>query len=223
MDTRQRRSLGVSREKVAAMMSVLNFRWLSKGWHVMDKKDCEPMALAFIMTLDEAGVPARHYRELYLRSVKVRATRFELGLKCEDFSADLMVACWPALQEEIRTGQNASGRSLSASAPTQCLRCYGTGMEQIYDTDGRRLGVRPGCAHEHVDESDPHLDGFEEALARAKAHHHEETALDICKRIRLELTHSYVTGATENDRTAALAALQKWNRVERYVRENGCE
>jgi hypothetical protein len=139
------------------MVAVLNERWLSQGWRVMDRKDAEPMALIWIRQLDLEGVPYRQYEELYRRSVQLRANRMAQGLKCDDFSVDLMLACWPALQQELKQREVATGRTLTGNAETQCPRCFGTGLENRFDIDGRVIGVVTGraCDHRSVDEGEP--------------------------------------------------------------------
>ena len=107
-NTQQRKNLGVSREKIGAMLSVLNKRWLSKSWRAMDPEDSEPMALAFIEVLDKNSIPYEHYHALYLRALDLRIARLNQGLSCEDFSAELMAACWPALRTELNRQKTTS-------------------------------------------------------------------------------------------------------------------
>lgn len=119
----------VSAEKLAAMLSALNKRWLSMGWRVMSPADSEAMALIWIESLDREHVPPKHYEELYHRSIRLRATRYELGLKCDDFSVEMMLGCWPALAQEIRQKEIDAKRYLPQTAASDCDRCYGSGME----------------------------------------------------------------------------------------------
>jgi hypothetical protein len=116
------------------MLTVLNKRWLSQGWRAMDPKDSEPMAVVFIEALNDAEVPYRHYDELYRRAVKMRAQRYSEGLKCDDFSVDMMIACWPSLRREIRQQEIDTGRTLTANAESICRHCLGTGWRPIDDS-----------------------------------------------------------------------------------------
>jgi hypothetical protein len=106
----------VSREKVESMLAVLNKRWLSMGWRIMDPDDAEPMALAFIEVLDNAGVPYQSYPALYQAAVAFRAEQMQQGKRIDDFSAELMRSCWPALKEQMnfdRQNKIAADRQLA--------------------------------------------------------------------------------------------------------------
>jgi hypothetical protein len=140
--TLPRQSLGVSREKINAMLAVLNKRWLTQGWRVMDTKDSEPMALAWIDILDAAGIPYRYYEDLYKRSLVLRSRRMEQGLECDSFSADMMVACWRAMSAELEQKLVEEHRYLPSTAASDCQRCFGSGMEVV---PGK--GARP-CSHD---------------------------------------------------------------------------
>jgi hypothetical protein len=147
MTTQAKQSLQVSREKLRAMLSVLNKRWLSKGWNAMERENAEPMALVFIERLNEENVPYQLYEELFNRSVKMRAQRMAQGLGCDDFSVDMMLACWPALRKEIREKEIASKSMLPETAESRCPRCMGLGKEYVFDAEGKLLGVKQTCDH----------------------------------------------------------------------------
>ena len=127
------------------MIAVLGKRWLSQGWRVMDEADSKPMALTFIELLNQHHIPYEHYEELWRRTVDLRARRLEQGMKCEDFSADLMIACWPSLKLEIRDRLIKEGKYLESNAPSDCDLCFGTGTEVV---PGK--GARP-CKHGNVE------------------------------------------------------------------------
>lgn len=128
-NTPPRRNLGISREKITAMLNVLNKRWLTQGWRVMDKADAEIMAIAWIEVLDQYKVPHDQYAELYRRCLELRSRRLSNGLKCDDFSVEMMIACWPSLAKEIHDKRVAEGKYLSSTAESDCERCYGSGIE----------------------------------------------------------------------------------------------
>ena len=143
--TPQRQSLGVSREQIEAMLAVLNRRWLSMGWRAMDTKDSEPMALVWIEALNREHIPYRHYGELYRRSIKLRANRLELGLKCDDFSVEMMISCWPGLKDDLEQRRIREGRTLGANAASVCRHCLGSGFREVV-IDGVQGTKR--CNHE---------------------------------------------------------------------------
>ena len=127
---------------MVAMLSVLNRRWLANGWRALDAADAEPMALAWIELMQAARIPADAYEELYFAAIKLRARRLELGMKCDDFSAELLIACWPEVRERREREAIRSGRILPDTAASDCERCFGTGMEVV-----KGKGARP-CDHQ---------------------------------------------------------------------------
>ena len=131
---------------MAAMQTVLAKRWISQGWRAMANEDSEPMAEVFIEALDREKVPFQHYGELFQRSIGLRANRLAQGLKCEDFSVDLMLACWPGLKRELEQRDIDAGRTLAANAASVCDHCYGTGFRD-HIVAGKILGKRK-CRHE---------------------------------------------------------------------------
>ena len=104
----------------------------------MSAEDSGAMAIAFIEVMDREGIHYRHYEELYRRSVSLRAARMNEGLKCDDFSADMMVACWPSLKYELKRREIDAGRTLPDTAASECPRCFGVGMEVIPEHGARR-------------------------------------------------------------------------------------
>lgn len=200
------------------MLAVLNKRWLTMGWRVMDPKDSEIMALAWIEILDREGVPHGQYMELYRRAIGIRTRRFEQGLKCDDFSADLIVACWPVLRAELKQREIDAGRTLTATAASQCLRCYGTGLETIYDEEGQKVGVKPGCQHEHIDESEPSTGGIDRVIDSVHRPVPDETAVDICSRVRQSLARDVVMATDQAASQRAWVASRTWAHAEKYCR-----
>lgn len=130
--------MNVSRQKLAAMLAVINKRWLTNGWRVLEPSDAEPMALAWIEALDRAGVDWRRYNDLYHRMIKLRSERLAAGLECDDFSVDLMIACWKTLRQEERDRDISKGRYLPPVAASDCDHCFGTRIEIV---EGK--GARP--------------------------------------------------------------------------------
>lgn len=204
--------MGISREKLTAMLDVLKTRWQTKGWHVMAKEDSEPMAVEFIRELDRHSVPYQHYRELYNRAIDLRAARINNGLSCDDFSVEMMLACWPSLQRDIRQREIDSGRLLTETSQTQCGRCFGTGMERVYEM-GVMIGLRKGCKHEILDDASAGPDDLP-TMGR------DETAIEICGRIKKELAQEWIAAIDDPSRSAAIWAAQGTvTRASRYIAE----
>jgi hypothetical protein len=205
---------------MAAMLTVLNKRWISQGWRAMDKEDAEPMALVFIEALDRESVPWRYYDELYQRACQLRASRIAQGLKADEFSVDLMVVCWSGLQKELREREIAAGRTLTGYAQSQCMDCYGTGIKIVRDVDGRKIGARPGCTHERIDPSERDMAGFEKCEQALRQPTPEETAVDICKRVSRQLHYELITAIDTLTEQKAWEASRTWAHAEKYCREN---
>jgi hypothetical protein len=127
------------------MLDVLKKRWQTRGWRPMEPADSEPMALDWIETMDREHIPFQHYRELYFRSLQLRANRMEQGLECDDFSVEMMIACWPSLRQELKQKEIDAGRTLSANAESVCKWCLGTGWRNG-DMNDPSKGVKR-CDH----------------------------------------------------------------------------
>ena len=124
---------------MAAMLAVLNKRWLTLGWRALDPADSEPMALAWIEALNQAGVDWRYYGEIYRRAIDMRARQLASGQKADDFSVELFIAIWRAMREEVVAAQ--AERQLPEPEQERCDRCFGTGVEIIEGRGARR------CVH----------------------------------------------------------------------------
>lgn len=186
------------------MLDVLKARWQTRGWHAMEKGDSEPMAIAFIRELNRHKIPYAHYMELYRRAVDLRSRRLEQGLSCDDFSVDMMIACWPALSRELHQRDVDSGRFIPETAASQCQRCFGLGLENIYDDEGNHLGTRKGCQHKPIEEgegisikmrrdhaaaevigdAEPTIDTAIAAIEKFKVRSADELLRDLCIKLR---------------------------------------
>jgi len=200
------------------MLDVLKARWQTRGWHVMSIENSEPMALEFIKAFNRHSIPHSHYRELYERSADMRSRRMQLGMETEDFSADLMISCWPALRAELNQRRIDEGRTLTASAQSQCKRCFGTGMEEI-TRDGKTF-VRSGCNHEMVEDAEETTKGFDAAINAVKREYVPESALDVIKRCQRLASHDYATAINAEAGEAAWSGTVILTHAERYVRDN---
>lgn len=129
------------------MLNVLNKRWLTMGWRVMDRDDAEVMAIAWIEFMDTQKIPHEHYAELYKRALELRTRRLNAGMKCEDFSAELMAAGWPSLADELRQKRIRSGRFLESNAASDCELCFGSGMRKKTNEQNPKLSGFVPCDH----------------------------------------------------------------------------
>lgn len=99
------------------------------------------MALVWIEALDREKIPHKYYEELYRRSVELRSRRIAQGLRCDDFSVEMMIACWPGLVNYLNEQRVKAGRYLERNAESDCELCFGSGMrKQINERDPRRSG-----------------------------------------------------------------------------------
>jgi hypothetical protein len=135
----------------------------------MDRTDAEAMAIVFIQTLDLKNIPYQHYGELYNRIAQLRASRTAQGLKTDEFSADLMLACWDGLASDIARREREHNDQLrSRYLPPdpdddQCPRCFMSfkkpGIEVVPRKGARTCYHKPltqvfPCGHdlgEHMD------------------------------------------------------------------------
>lgn len=111
----------------------------------MPAKDAEVMAHAWIEILNEQDIPHRHYEELYRRAIGLRVRRIGQGMQCDDFTAELMAACWEGLRRDIRQREIESGRVLTANAESVCSSCGGSGFKPV--GEGRHAPVTK-CNHD---------------------------------------------------------------------------
>lgn len=205
-------------EKQRALGDVFD-RWrLNQGWNPWDNKTQLAAIASFVHSLDIENIPAAAYGELYERILQLRAEAIANGKQIPSFGVELMLSCWPSLKAELRQREIDSGRFLTATAPTQCLRCYGTGLEQMYDDVGNKLGVREGCKHEYIDESDPSTAGIDNAIKTLN--NCGESALDICQRLKKDIAKEWVSTEDDDLRRQLWRTSGTMTRIERYIREN---
>lgn len=193
-------------------------RWrLNLGRNLSDDKTQLATIASYVHSLDRERVPASAYAELYERVLTLRADALRAGKQVPQFGVELMLSCWPSLRSDLREREIRAGRTLTETAESGCPRCYGTGKEHRYDDAGKMLGVRSGCKHEHLDTDDPHTNGFDSARESTACDYHEETAVEICTRIRREIAFIIIRSNDKQERTRAWAAAATWLHAERYV------
>lgn len=214
----------VPKDKAQAIGDVLD-RWrLNNGWNPWDDDSHDAASLSFVHSLDLEGVPPQHYNELYERSLRSRVAAMQNGKQLPTFGVELMIAEWlgpHGLKAALRQREIESGRVLTGNAESQCPKCFGTGVEQFRDAAGQVIGARPGCKHEFVEtDEEPHAAGIDDVIAANRPTAREETAIEICKRIRTHLAYLVATAGTDEEHARAWAAASTWHRAERYCREN---
>lgn len=168
--------------KIQAMGDVIDRSRLDRQWNVHDNETQMAVIQSCIHALDRENVPHEAYGELYDRFVSTRARVRIAGKNPPEFGPDALVAQWIG-EEGLAATWGTQGDSvlrLSTTATTLCKRCYGTGMESIFDEKGKRLGVRKGCNHEFIDETDPHTLGIDQVIAANKLR--DDQDLEIIKK-----------------------------------------
>lgn len=138
----------ISNDKLTAMGDVID-RWrLNKGWNPLDN-DSQMLAISsWVNVMDSEDVPASAYNELFVRALKLRASLFAQGKQPPELGVELMLACWDSLRREIEEKRISDGRTLTASAETQCPKCFGSNFEYKFDENGNKLGIIGKCSHD---------------------------------------------------------------------------
>lgn len=198
-------------------------RWrINQGWNPWDNKTQMAAIASFVHTLDAEAVPANAYSQLYERVLKSRVTAIQAGKQLPNFGVELMLAEWLGpygLKTEWKQREIDGGRTLPSNAESVCQDCFGTGIKIIKDANGKTTGAAPGCKHEHTEQGERVMDfaQVEEVLVRPTP---EDTAVDICSRVRQDLARMVVMlNGDESQR--AWEASRTWAHAERYCRNNG--
>jgi hypothetical protein len=67
----------------------------------------------------------------------------------DDTTQDLAIASWCHTLDREEIPYTAYSHDRSGNAETQCPRCFGTGLENRFDIDGKIIGVITGRACDH--------------------------------------------------------------------------
>jgi hypothetical protein len=123
-------STTISRERHAALFSVINKVRMLNGWQTRTAQELD----ATIRTWNEVleHVPIEAYPELYKRSFQVRARSLNVGKQPPDFDATLLYSQWigeNGLRAELHRKDIESGRLLTETAVSDCDLCHGSGYE----------------------------------------------------------------------------------------------
>jgi hypothetical protein len=144
--------IGIPVEQQQSMGDVFD-RWrLNQGWNPWDDTTQDLAIASWCHTLDREEIPYTAYSELYERVLKRRSSAITAGKDVPKFGVELMIAEWDGeygLRNELRQREVDAGRTLSGNAESQCPRCFGTGLENRFDIDGKIIGVITGRACDH--------------------------------------------------------------------------
>lgn len=123
-------------KKLAAMMAIINKRWLTMGWRMLEVEDARIMAQAWIEVFDAAGIPPECYAELYRRTLIYNSSCIANNLEIKQFNAELMIAVWKMYKAEIMAVLNLQ-KPEPKLPKSECNKCFGTRIE-IVEAKGAR-------------------------------------------------------------------------------------
>lgn len=128
-------------------------------WRSRSHKENEATIAIWFDAMAPYDIPVDCYKPLLNRAIDRRQQIVrDLGPdKAPAIDAPLLISCWTGqngMKADLERERIASGRFLPPTAASTCPRCYGTGFEEKYDIDGKKLGVKPGCKHEPLVETE---------------------------------------------------------------------
>lgn len=150
-------------------MLLINRARSLNGWGMKEFDQLEPTMLLWWETFTRYGIPVEAYRELFDLAFDERQIKIGRGEDAPMIEAALLVSCWTrpgGLKAEIEQRRIKAGNLLSETAMTTCSRCFGTGIENKFDIDGRVLGAILGRKCDH--RAPAQGDGLWEYLEKAK-------------------------------------------------------
>lgn len=130
----------ISPERRAVWVEILTKAYVALMREMPDAKRLKAIILAFEEI--NAEIPTDLLRVAYEASMQMNAGSY--------WDARSMYAAYQANCEHWareRTQAIAELPTATASTVQECLRCYGTGMETIFNEAGERVGARPNCDH----------------------------------------------------------------------------
>jgi ribosomal protein L44E len=104
---------------------------------------------AWLEILEVSGVPVEHYEACYRAARQSQIERAALGEEVLPLSADDLAVEWIKIRNLNAEIERQSVKMLAEVNPRHCLRCYGTGKEEMSDGTSRA-----GCAHLPVSEEE---------------------------------------------------------------------
>lgn len=121
------------------------------GWGAAKRGDLDATIRVWFEAFTSFRIPADAYDALYKRAIEVRANELQRGNTPPTFGAELMISCWTGangLRAEIEERRVRDGRTLTENAASQCVKCFGSGHEYMFDEKGRTYGVVGKCDHQ---------------------------------------------------------------------------
>jgi ribosomal protein L44E len=144
------RGQGMSLRTAAETLGQILDRYrASKNWQAQSDADHNLTVAAWLEILDIAGVPVRHYESCYKAARQTQIECQAAGESVGPLGADELAAEWIKIRRLNEEIERTSVKMLAEVNPRHCLRCYGTGDEEM--SDGT---VRKGCAHEPLSDDE---------------------------------------------------------------------
>lgn len=144
--------------EVRLLTALINRARALNGWKMQDANTLEKRMLVWRDALKQYRIPLSAYKELFDLAFNERQRKMADG-KDVPIEAALLISCWTrphGLRETIKQREIDAGRTLEATAASQCGRCFGTGLENKFDVDGAIIGiVDNNCDHRPIGESEP--------------------------------------------------------------------
>jgi hypothetical protein len=187
------------------------------GWMTRTAKELDATIETWGEMLNEYEIPYTAYNELYALAFDRRQEILRTKGDVIQMDAALLVSCWTGeygLKEKLRQRQIDAGRTLTGQAQSQCLDCFGTGIKIIPG-----VGAQPGCTHEHIETGEEVMD-FTDVDAALVQPARDETAVEICSRVRQGIAKTLVMSPDPAERQKAWVASRTWAHAEKYCREN---
>lgn len=135
-----------------ALLALMNRARALNGWKMRDYTTLEKRLMLWWDVLRQYRIPLEHYKELFDMAFDVRQQKMATGDDVP-IEAALLISCWTrphGLKARIEQRRIEAGRTLPDTAASQCARCLGTGIENVYDIDGRVIGSKAGRQCEHA-------------------------------------------------------------------------
>jgi ribosomal protein L44E len=144
-------------DEMAAMIlsSVIDRARVAMGWNRLPQSDNpdeenseqDVAIITWFEILADAGVPPERFVDCYRAAQARENERRAQGKERQIVTPNDLVVEWRKIKE--MHGELNGVRMLEANAAGTCLRCYGTGKEEMLDGT-----VRDGCRHLPMDEEE---------------------------------------------------------------------
>lgn len=133
----------------ATLGQILDRYRISKGWQPLSDDDHDQMIAAWLEVLSVTGVPVEYYDACYKAARQTQIERQAAGESVGPLGADELAAEWLKIKKFNDEMNRQSVKMLAEVNPRHCLRCYGTGSEEMPDGTSRA-----GCEHAPLSEEE---------------------------------------------------------------------